>query len=179
LAKSKNGIEVYLRKTPESPIKEFKVEALINTPISRVVHALAAIHEHAEWMVGVDNARQIHNPSAPADSFLYYVIDLPFPISDRDIVMRKSSGYGNNGETFHIALSGHADLIPVCDDYIRMLFVKGSYHLTSEAHDSTQVVYTFVSDPGGSIPNWLVNAFIVNNPYKTMRNLRNRLESGE
>lgn len=179
LAKSKNGIDVYLRETPDSPIKEFKVEAVIHAPITEIVGALGAIHEHHQWMVGVEQATTVASKHAPEDSLLHYMIDMPFPFGDRDIVMRKSSGYSRDGKAFHIDLAGRADLMPECEDYIRMRFARGRYDLRSNEQGATRVTYRFVSDPGGSIPGWLANAFIVNNPYKTMRNLRLRLEHPE
>lgn len=178
LAKSKNGIDVYLRKTPESPIKEFRVETLIKAPIGKVVGELGAIRAHPQWMEGVEEAQQIINPAGSSDSLLHYMIDMPFPFGDRDIVLHKSSGYSDDGTAFHIALTGRNDLVPECEDYTRMLFARGRYDLKSNKNGGTHVTYQFVSDPGGSIPNWLANAFIVNNPYKTMRNLRERLEHG-
>ncbi len=54
--------------------------------------------------------------------------------------------------------------------------VAGYWQFTKVEDNITDVVYQFVSDPGGNIPDWLVNSFVVQSPYHTLENLRERLE---
>jgi hypothetical protein len=38
-----------------------------------------------------------------------------------------------------------------------------------------KVQFQYFADPGGKIPAWLINTFVVKNPYKTLTNLRRLL----
>jgi len=39
-----------------------------------------------------------------------------------------------------------------------------------------EVVYQVHTEPGGSVPSWLANKFVVEAPLNTLRNLRERAE---
>jgi hypothetical protein len=54
----------------------------------------------------------------------------------------------------------------------------GSYVLTPTGGGVTQVVYTVDSDPGGSLPAWLVRQAGKDLPYFTLKSLRERVEKG-
>ena len=49
---------------------------------------------------------------------------------------------------------------------------KGKWVFTPLENGKTQVYHQFGGDPGGSIPAWIVNMFLVDGPYKTMLGLQ-------
>jgi hypothetical protein len=58
-----------------------------------------------------------------------------------------------------------------------MAHLAGSYDLTP-VEGGTHVIYTVDSDPGGSLPTWLIRQAGKDLPYFTLRNLRERAEKG-
>jgi hypothetical protein len=60
---------------------------------------------------------------------------------------------------------------------IRMPRLFGSYELTP-VEGGAHVVYTVDSDPGGSLPAWLVRRASKDLPYFTLKKLQERAESG-
>ena len=62
------------------------------------------------------------------------------------------------------------------DDHVHVPIVKGYWQFNMIDDSTTLVRYQFLSDPGLPMPDWLINMFIVKNPYKTLQNLRERLE---
>ncbi|PCH50201.1 MAG: hypothetical protein COC22_05960, partial [Flavobacteriaceae bacterium] len=70
------------------------------------------------------------------------------------------------------------DSIRVARGVVRMVRLKGSYLLTPSPNGGTDVVYSLDSNPGGKIPGWLVKQASKDLPYKTLKNLRERVEAG-
>jgi hypothetical protein len=58
-----------------------------------------------------------------------------------------------------------------------MVHLAGSYDL-KPVEGGTHVIYTVDSDPGGSLPTWLIRQAGKDLPYFTLRNLRERAETG-
>ncbi len=67
--------------------------------------------------------------------------------------------------------------VPEARGVIRMPRLVGSYAL-HPVEAGTRVVYTVDSDPGGSLPDWLIRQASKDLPYFTLRNLRERAETG-
>jgi hypothetical protein len=55
--------------------------------------------------------------------------------------------------------------------------ISRGYWMLSPSEGGTEIEYSFLADPGGNIPAWLANQFIVSNPFKTIKGLRNHLKS--
>ncbi|MDZ7607600.1 MAG: hypothetical protein U5K79_18875 [Cyclobacteriaceae bacterium] len=51
----------------------------------------------------------------------------------------------------------------------------GSWIVRQENENEISIRFQYHADPGGDIPGWLVNAFIVKSPYQTLVNLRDLL----
>jgi hypothetical protein len=80
--------------------------------------------------------------------------------------------------SIHIEFSSTEDAdLAVPRGVVRMPRLIGSYDLTP-VEAGTHVVYTVDSDPGGSLPAWLVRQASKDLPYFTLRNLQERVESG-
>ena len=57
---------------------------------------------------------------------------------------------------------------------IRMPKSDGKWILTQINDSTTFVQLEMMNDPGGTLPDWLVNSMITGSPFKTMSNLRNK-----
>jgi uncharacterized membrane protein len=170
LEKSGKGITVYTRQIPETSIKEFKAEITIKANIGDLEDALRHVEDHHEWMTSVESVAVLKDQP----EILQYNMHLPFPFTDRYVVL-ESNIISKNG-TCRVNLE-YSEFPPgEIDDRVKIEFLKGYWLFTMIDNNTTSVIYQFVSDPGGSLPDWLVNSFIVKNPYATLGNLRKRLE---
>jgi len=107
----------------------------------------------------------------------YNRIGSPWPVSDRDVVLRsRRSDLPDGGIRLEFENTTTPEVPPV-DGVVRMRRLVGSYALRPEG-TGTHVVYTLDSDPGGSLPGWLVRQASKDLPYYTLRNLRERAEAG-
>jgi len=80
-------------------------------------------------------------------------IDMPFPISDRDYIVKyKTNKYDN-----HISYKFEADTntkISTNEGCIRLVNAAGEWYLKTVDENSTKVVYTWNGELAGDFPEW-------------------------
>ena len=168
LKKEADSIQVYTRSVSNSPIKEFKAVAQINASSEKILAVLKDVPSYPQWIEDV-NYTKILNSAEDQLSF-YYQMDLPWPMKDRDLALHMQIST-SPGE-ISVNLSSAAKEVPLDQDYIRMYTVEGEWIITRVDDNTSDVVHRFLADPEGSLPAWVVNLFIVDGPFKSMKNLR-------
>jgi hypothetical protein len=103
----------------------------------------------------------------------YMTTAVPWPLDDRDVVLefaviRKTDDY------FEANLISVPQAIPEKENYVRIEVSEGNWIFRKEDDHRVRVIHQFLSDPGGGIPRWIVNLFIVSGPFKTLLNLKER-----
>jgi hypothetical protein len=172
LEKDSDGIKVYLAKAENSSIKQFKVEAFIEATPKEIVDAVVDIENNHKWFVSVEKGKLVERIS-PNEFIFSQVIEVPFPFQDRQVVQNTKVTNLENG-VLRIDLNSVSDALEVDNDYVRMTLATGYWVLTPTS-EGTDLEYSFLADPAGNIPAWLANQFIVDNPLKTIKGLREYL----
>lgn len=137
---------------------------------------IRAVHTYVEWQHNCIEARTLTKPDGTI--LTYNRVDSPWPVSDRDVVLRSSQESLNDGAILMKFENVQDDSVTVPRGVVRMVRLVGSYLLTPSPEGGTDVIYTLDSDPGGKIPAWLVRQASKDLPYNTLRNLREKVESG-
>jgi hypothetical protein len=136
---------------------------------------VGAVDTYVDWQHNCEEARVVLLPDGTRLS--YNRIGSPWPVSDRDVVLRSTRTNFDDGR-IRIEFESTDDAkVPVPSGVVRMPRLVGSYDLTPDAA-GTKVIYTVDSDPGGSLPSWLVSQASQDLPYKTLKNLRERVATG-
>ena len=68
------------------------------------------------------------------------------------------------------------DLLPEKKGHIRVAMVDSRWDLKPLPGNLVEVSYFLHSDPGGQIPAWLINSMVIDQPFNTLRNLRDILK---
>ena len=173
LEKDSDGIKVYLAKAENSSIKQFKVEAFIEATPKEIVDAVVDIENNHKWFVSVEKGKLVERIS-PNEFIFSQVIEVPFPFQDRQVVQNTKVTNLENG-VLRIDLNSVSDALEVDNDYVRMTLATGYWVLTPTS-EGTDLEYSFLADPAGNIPAWLANQFIVDNPLKTIKGLREYMD---
>ncbi|MCH7667551.1 MAG: hypothetical protein IH936_16700, partial [Acidobacteria bacterium] len=136
---------------------------------------IEATHTYVDWQHNCEEARQIRREGSITIG--YNRIGSPWPVSDRDVVLRSTrTNLAGGGIRMDFRNTTDSE-VPVNRGVVRMPRLIGSYDLTP-VEGGTLVIYTVDSDPGGSLPNWLVKQASKNLPYNTLKKLRERAEAG-
>lgn len=173
LQKEDDGIKVYTRAVENSEIKAFKAETVMKGNLSRFVAVLKDVESFPELFTTNKYAQLIEE----SDTFLlqYSQTAVPWPMKDRDGVYESkfSQHYGNKAVT--VEVNSVEGVRPVSDDHVRMAKAKGYWLFLPVDHNTVEITYEMQADPGGSLPAWVINAFLVDSPIKDMKALRKRV----
>ena len=177
LKKDKSGIEVYTRSIEGSSFKEFK--GIIKIPDSSIPEILKVILD----VINYENLfPDCLNPKVLKQDGKYYDIHYiqtkgPFPVKDRDSVFEQIAEIDENGKHARVKLNPLPDYVPEKVNIVRIRSGKGFWELEENEKNEVRVIYQFHGEPGGDIPAWLANSFVISHPYKTLVNLKKRLKS--
>lgn len=169
LAKSGDGIEIYTRTRDGGKVKEYKAITTVNQKLTRVEQLLDDIDRYPDWQSNLESSEIIERID---DQTIIgrYLSSTPWPFDDRDIVlkMRKEK----NGSELVYRIENAPDAYPEDEDYVRIPTAGGYWQVTEVDGNKCELVYQFYADPGGSIPKWLVNMFIVQGPYNSFTRMK-------
>jgi len=96
-------------------------------------------------------------------------------VTPRDSVLEVTSEQGADGSLIR-KLEGQPKYIPEEQGFVRVAQVEGFWKFLPLGADRTQVTYQVHTEPGGSVPSWLANKFVVDAPFNTLKALKDRAE---
>ncbi len=170
LKKSTDGISVYTRKTDESGICEFKATTKIDAEVDEIYKIVTDASNYNTWVDQISYSKFV---SKGTNIFtVYYQIKLPVGFKNRDIVI-ENKVVTNTADKIKIELKSTPTAYPEQKSYTRITDAYG-YWLIQKSGNQTEVTYQFYSDPKGIFPAWLINSFIVDGPFKSLKNLKQK-----
>ena len=175
LKKNTDGIQVYYREAPDSPIKELRITMKVEASLSTIIAVLYDVEAYPDWVYSCVESKVVKHLS-DKEMYYYNLIDFPWPMSDRDLI-----AYSNLQQDPHThvvtthSTSAH-QLEPERDGLVRISLVDIKWIIHPHADGTVDIDYYLKSDPGGNIPKWMVNFALDHGPTKTMKAFRERLE---
>jgi len=166
----KNGVQVFTRKVEGFPVKEFKGITIIDVQPSEILSVLVEISRYTEWVHKCKSSLLLEKSNLN-EYVVHIEIKVPFPATDRDLVQRMTVKTNPDG-SINLDIVAVPEYLSEQKGVVRMPKSDGGWTLIPDGKGSTQVTMQFLSDPGGSIPNWAVNMMLNENPYHTLKNLR-------
>jgi hypothetical protein len=176
LKKASSGIEIYTRDFEGSSFKEFKgVTVIQNTTLIRVLEVIMDIENYESLFPDCMNPRLLEQIDQ------WHVIQYiqtkgPFTVKDRDSIFELIVVTDRNGKHTHINLKPLPDYMAENKDMVRIRVGSGFWDLEEDNNGNVKVIYQFHSEPGGDVPAWIANSFVVNHPFKTLENLKERVK---
>ncbi len=171
----KEGIKIYTSNVSDSKIKALKVECNFQASLMQLTAVLMDIKNAPEWVYATKSCVLLKQPS-PSELYYYSEVKLPWPVQNRDFVCHLS--VIQNPETKVITIDGPAinGMVPVKDGIIRVDHSKGRWMLIPISKDETKIEYILQTDPGGTIPAWIVNLFASEGPMQSFKKLKLQLQ---
>jgi len=172
LKKDKDGIKVYLREVEGSDIHEYKAEAILEGKVSSYIAVMKDVDAYPELYKHTKEVKLINEN----DTFHvhYIATNTPWPVKDRDAVY--SSTYSQHYDTklVRIDMKIEQGYMKPNDDYVRMEKATGFWLFYQIEPNKVEVTYQMHAEPGGSIPDWIINMFLVDTPLEDMKMLQER-----
>jgi hypothetical protein len=170
LDKQGNGIEVYTRPVAGSGIKEFKGTAEVDADVEAIMGVLRDSAGFKNWFPNTTESKLLAREGNV--SHQYSVMGAPWPVSNRDNVLRSEWTQDEATGVVDITIVAAPDYYPVQEGRVRVRNANGTWKLEPSGAQKTRVTFTMHLDPGGGIPTWLINTRVVETPFEALTNLR-------
>lgn len=164
--KSKDGITVYTKKFA-SGYKATRALVTINSSPTEIYKIITEYENLPNWLYQIASSEILNDDPL---STVYYTVNTPFPVKNRDLVLRNETEYLEDG-MIKINFKAVPDIYPISKKHVRIDIVEGYWLLTPKEDGKTEVVHYSYTEPTG-VPSWLLNTFISNAPLHNMSELR-------
>ena len=124
-----------------------------------------------QWYYQCVQAEPIQSESAEK-YIIYSVLHLPWPVAERDCVFSWVKLLDPVSREVSYTLSAVSGKFPEQKGKIRVLYLNTIWRFTPLKDGRIEVYFQQHSNPGGSIPSFLVNKLSVEIPFYSLKNLR-------
>ncbi|NQY11360.1 MAG: hypothetical protein HRT71_17825 [Flavobacteriales bacterium] len=171
LARDNDGVKIYTKDSEASSFKAFKLITIIKCSDLAIPYGiLKDIEKIPDWVQDVESI-EVVKTLGPDHTIEYHKIGVPWPFSDRDMVIETSFVFDGD-ISFRKILKQKLNFLDEKEDYVRIKLLEG-YWLFEKINDNElRLTYEIIADPSGSLPSWVVNLFIVDGPFDTVTNLK-------
>lgn len=179
-AASGDIVEVYSSEVDGSPYIAVKAVTRINSDVKSVLRAfdsdVAEMNGCSPWRQMCKRSRILSEPSEEV-SIRHLILDLPWPLSDRDMVMKSHLQTEAGWQRAII------DGITVSDQLPEQKYVRADSRIRYEMRrlDSGETELTFINHTNlnGGVPAGLFNSKVVTSTQEEILALKRFVESGE
>ena len=170
---TEDGVTVYEKDVGE--MVAFRGEGQVTAPIGKLLYV---IEDSAHWKEWIENFDKGHLIEKKADfhKIFYQAFDSPFPASDRDIVYEARTR--RDATTGKVYVDMRSVLHPKAPKTVgvRVNLKYTRYEITPLKEGRLHVVLETLSNPGGSLPDFLVNWAQRDYPVKLFQGLRKQVK---
>jgi len=182
---NENGIVVENRALDEFKMRQLRARCEIDAPVEVIYEVMDDADNYKNWFGDCLLQQTIHRFN-DYDKISYHVVDLPWPLNDRDAVSRvvtKADWEEGKVETRVDSIRPPADVAwgmdPVSkeNNRLRMPVMDGVFSYTTIGPNKSAFTYIAIADPGIALPGWLLNAFSTAQPRATLDNLKKQVKN--
>ncbi|EGQ8018263.1 START domain-containing protein [Vibrio sp. 811] len=168
----KDGITIYSREHSDGLV-EIRARMFTPTSYGAFLTLLEDSDNIPNW---IDNAShsQVLNQISATENIVYTQFKAPWPAKNRDMVTYSKYWVDELGFTIEIK-SAPDSYLAEQNGYVRIRSVDATWELQKLTNDTTLVEYKAFADPGGLLPNWLINKLSKESAWATFSNLRKEL----
>lgn len=173
VAKDEEGIKVALSEVAGSKYKAYRGVTVIKAPLAKVQALQDDVVGACKWIHECKSQKLLKKEGDK--SWTYTQFKAPFPVTDRDSILEITTTQAADGSVTRKLLEVPTYL-PEEKGYVRVAQVEGFWKLVPKGADQTEVTYQVHTEPGGSVPSWLANKFVVEAPFNTLKALKDLAE---
>lgn len=164
-----SGLLVERRPYAHSALQEIRGVTVVHASLNALMALLRDAPFNREWVYRSGGARILEESDTQA--YVYGIVDAPWPMSDRDTVVRFDYRQDGNTKTILITITNFPDYIPSRPGLVRVPRFGGFWQLRPLGKGEVEVTYQVYGDPGGWIPVWLANRAAARSVTHTLQRL--------
>jgi hypothetical protein len=176
LVRDQDGIKVYTRRLTSEKFKEVRATFQVKGSEDQLIRLLQNIPIYKDWSYGTKRTFLISRKGR--DSLIYYSeIELPWPLSNRDLVVELTFKRDTAARLLHIQAKNLPGIVPPGPRLVRVPFSLAEWNVKVLPNNILDIEYTLRTDPGGALPAWLVNMAATTGPYNSFQKLKALLDN--
>ena len=174
LSINKNNIKVWTFQNSQNPVFIYKAETTYDSPLEKAVNLILDIDYAVQWVPYVGSIKVLSRDDKKGEFLLYMVLDFPFPLKNRDLVVQgkiMKDAQGIITIKNKAVDKGYAKN----PDYVRLTHYEGDWTFQKLANNKTKVSTYGYANPEGAIPLSFVNMFVQQQPYQMLQKMKTEL----
>ena len=174
LSIDKNNIKVWTYQDQQNLVFLYKAETTYHAPIENAVSLILDIEHAVQWVPYMGSIKVLSRDDKKGEFTLYMVLDFPFPLKDRDLIVQGKMIKQANGQ---ISIKNKAIQTgyPLNPNYVRFTDYQGDWTFQKLANNQVKVSTYGYANPEGSIPLTFVNMFVQQQPYQMLQKMKAEL----
>ncbi|MEG2357294.1 SRPBCC family protein [Acinetobacter sp.] len=177
LSINKNNIKVWTFQDSQNPVFMYKAETTLNVPIEQAVALILNVEHAADWVPYLGSVKLLSRDDKKGEFQLYMVLDFPFPLQDRDLIvqgtMRKDAQGIVSIQNKAVKKNAQPD-----STYVRLSQYEGDWTFQKLGPQKVKVSTYGYANPEGAIPLPVVNMFVQQQPYQMLQKMKAELAKG-
>lgn len=165
-----DGVLVLQRPYGSSPLMELRGEVRLQASLNAVMALLRDADYNRSWVYRSGGAT-ILQASGYSPVYVHGVVDAPWPIQDRDSVVRFDYAQDAGTLAITIDIANTNAFLPPRPGLVRVPDIGGFWQLIPLPGGYVDVIYQVHGDPGGWVPPWLANYAATLSVLNTLRNM--------
>jgi hypothetical protein len=174
LSINKNNIKVWTYQNNQNPVFLYKAETTYDTPFEKAVGLILDVDHAVKWVPYMGSVKVLSRDDKKGEFLLYMVLDFPFPLKDRDLVVQGKMMKDAQG-IISIKNKAVDKGYPKNPNYIRLTHYEGDWTFQKLANNKVKVSTYGYANPEGSIPLTFVNMFVQQQPYQMLQKMKAEL----
>ncbi|TBW50009.1 lipid-binding protein [Marinobacter halodurans] len=170
LQKETGDIRIYTTEVEGSDFEAFKAVADLDVSLAALMAVMINPKSCLEWVHNCSVSEAFGNGNFQ-DRYAYSVNDMPWPVQDRDYVLRIRTHGDRQSGVVEMDLNAVPGARPGDDDYVRVDQSDTLYRFEPLGPEHTRMTWVQHTEPNGAIPSWLVNSLVIDIPVKSMHSL--------
>lgn len=176
LATDSDGIRVWTREIPGSPLRAFKATMVVRSTLAGLVNVIQDTDNAPRWVYRTDRILLLKRDDSRGTFVIRVETDFPWPLTDRDVVVAGLVTQDERSGTVTIqSRSVSGPEYPLNPSFVRMPDMEGTWVFRPLGNEMVEVTMVGRADPSGAIPPGIVNLIIDVTPFRTMQGLRRLL----
>ncbi len=178
-----DGVKVYRRDVPGTNLYEFRGVGTVGASMAKIVAVLSDASKMPQWVDGcisgelVEKNYNEHDLKAQPteqNAIFYAVAKAPWPLQNRDYVVRSNITFVQASASRPAGMTIVSNNVthpryPARDGLVRLPLMHSRLDLTPlGSGDKTLVDFSVVVDPGGVVPDMVINILSHRLPMKTL-----------
>ncbi|WP_180000339.1 START domain-containing protein [Acinetobacter sp. YH12239] len=175
---NKNNIKVWTIQNPDHPVLSYRAETVVDASLERAVAIVLDVENAKSWVPNVGSAQVISQDLKQGEFKLYMVLDFPFPLKDRDLIVQGKM-YKDSKGIIHIKNKASQTGKSKNPQYIRLQHYVGDWSFEQIGPNKVKVSTSGYADPEGAIPQSVTNMFVQQQPYQMLQKMKTELAKSQ